>query len=300
MIAVTILGNNSAIPSNGRHPTAQIVQTDQHTFLIDCGEGTQMQINHYKIRKSKIEHIFISHLHGDHYFGLVGLLNSYSLAHRTAAIHIYCPALLKDIIELQLNAALASFTFPCHFHFLKKSGIIFQDEGLEISCFPVVHRIECWGFLFREIRHSRSILKKAVWAARVPLSFYENLQNGEDYVDKDGKIHKNENLTVMNKRGKSYAFCADTLYHESLCDYISGVDLLYHESTYLDELRDKAAARFHSTTKQAAMIAKKANVNKLLLGHFSSRYALLEKFGEEARTIFENTEVSNEGTTYLA
>lgn len=299
MIAVTILGNNSAIPSNGRHPTAQIVQTDHHTFLIDCGEGTQMQMEEYKIRKSKIGHIFISHLHGDHYFGLPGLLNSFSLAHREAAIHIYCPEPLKNIIDVQLQAAGASFTFPCHYHFLKTEGVIYEDDHISISCFPVVHRIDCWGFLFREIRQPRSIVETEVWKHKIPLEFYENLQNGEDYTASDGKVISNDLLTVPNRRGKVYAYCADTLYHEPIAKYIAGADLIYHESTYLHEMKDKAASRYHSTSIQAAMMAKISGAGKLLLGHFSSRYSALEKFKEEACTVFEATELSQEGTTYL-
>lgn len=300
MIAVTILGNNSAVPSHGRHPTAQIVQTDEHTFLIDCGEGTQMQMARYKIKINKISHIFISHLHGDHYFGLIGLLNSYSLNHRVIELHIYSPDLLKDIIQLQLNAANAKLTFDCHFHVLKEEGIIWEDDKTTVSTFKVNHRIECWGFLFKEKRKPRRILPAMAHQHQVPTAFYENLQRGEDFINSQNEVIKNDILTVPNKRGRTYAYCADTAYYEAICKNIYEADLVYHEATYLDELHDRAQSRYHSTSKQAALIALKSSANKLIIGHFSSMYDTLEKFKEEACEIFENTEIAEEGVSYIA
>jgi ribonuclease Z len=300
VIAVTILGNNSAVPSHNRHPTAQVLQTAEHLMLIDCGEGTQMQMTLYKIKKSRINHIFISHLHGDHYFGLIGLLNSLALNNRLTDLHIYAPEKLQSIIQIQMDMSGAGFPFQLYFHKLEKEGILFEDKKIAVECFEVNHRIECWGFLFREKKNPRKIDIQQVKNYNVPKSFYENLHHGEDYVNEDHEVIKNEILTLPVEPPKSYAFCADTAFHEPIAEKIKGVDLVYHESTYLADLEKKAALRFHSTSQQAATIAKKAGAKKLLLGHFSSMYDTLEKFREEACAIFENTEIAEEGTCYLA
>lgn len=299
MIAVTILGNNSAIPSHNRHPTAQVLQTEEQLVLIDCGEGTQMQMSLYKIKRSRINHIFISHLHGDHYFGLIGLLNSLALNKRTNDLHIYAPEKLQSIIEIQIDASGNGFPFPLHFHNLEKEEILLETKKLSVECFKVNHRIECWGFLFREIKNARKIIPSEVNKYNIPKSFYENLHNGEDYITSTKEVIKNEILTEATEPPKSYAYCADTAFYDPIAQKIKNVDLVYHESTYLAELEKKASARFHSTSKQAAEIAKKAGAKKLLLGHFSSMYETLEKFKEEACEIFENTEIAEEGTCYL-
>ncbi len=291
MIAVTILGNNSAVPSHHRHPTAQVLQTAEHVILIDCGEGTQMQMGLYKIKKSRINHIFISHLHGDHYFGLIGLLNSLALNNRLNDLHIYAPEKLQEIIEIQMEVAKAGFPFQLYFHKLEKEEVLFEDKKLSVECFKVKHRIECWGFLFREKKNKRKIIARQVKKHKVPKSFYENLHQGEDFINKNNELIKNEVLTTEAEPPKSYAFCADTAFYEPIAEKIKGVDLVYHESTYLDELAKKAGDRFHSTSKQAATIAKKAGAKKLLLGHFSSMYETLEQFKEEACEIFENTKL---------
>ena len=297
MIAVTILGNNSAVPSHNRHPSAQVLQTAEHIVLIDCGEGTQMQMNFYKIKKSRINHIFISHLHGDHYFGLIGLINSLALNNRLNDLHIYAPGKLKAILDIQLDGDLP---FKLCFHPLNNEEMLFEDKKLSVECFQVNHRIECWGFLFREKKNLRKINMEQVKNYKVPKAFYENLHRGEDYLNDANQWIKNEILTISVEPPKSYAYCADTAFHEPIAEKIKGVDLVYHESTYLAELEKKAADRFHSTSKQAATIAKKAGAKKLLLGHFSSMYDTLEKFKEEACGIFENTEIAEEGTCYLA
>ena len=300
MLSVTILGNNSAVPTHNRHPTAQVIQTLDHTFLMDCGEGTQMQMNIYKIRRSKINHIFISHLHGDHYFGLIGLLNSLGLNHRTQDLHIYSPPPLKEIIDLQLSVANTTLPYPLHFHNIKNEEIIFEDKKISVECFHVNHRIECWGFLFREKKNLRKIDIKKVRKYNIPSSFYESLHEGKDFITSFNEVIKNEILTTATIPPKTYAYCADTGYFEPIAEKIKGVDLLYHESTYLNALEEKAASRFHSTAKQAAMIAKKAGAKKLLLGHFSSMYETLDEFKIEAREVFENSEVAEEGTCYIA
>ena len=300
MIAVTILGNNSAVPSHNRHPTAQVLQTGEHVILIDCGEGTQMQMGLYKIKRSRINHIFISHLHGDHYFGLIGLLNSLALNNRLNDLHVYAPEKLKSIIEIQMDVAGAGFPFQLYFHKLEKEEVLFEDKKLSVECFKVNHRIECWGFLFREKKNIRKIIARQVKKFKVPNSFYENLHRGEDFINDKNEVIKNDMLTTAVEFPKSYAYCADTAFYDPIAEKIKGVDLVYHESTYLDELSKKAGERFHSTSKQAAMIAKKAGAKKLLLGHFSSMYDVLDPFKDEACEVFENTEIAEEGVCYLA
>jgi ribonuclease Z len=299
MLAVTILGSNSAIPAFNRHPTAQVVQNAEQSFLVDCGEGTQMQMNNYKIRSSKINHIFISHLHGDHYFGLIGLLTSIGLAGRKHDLHLYAPEILKDIIELQLRVASAHLPYELHFYSLKNEGILLEDKKIIVECFKVKHRIECWGFLFREKKYLRKIEIEEVKKYNIPIAFYERLHKGDDFVDENNTIIKNESLTSAVAPPKTYAYCADTLYDEELIEKIKNVDLLYHEATYLHALQQKAASRFHCTSIEAATIAKKAGVKKLLIGHFSSMYETLDDFKTEACTVFENTELAEEGCSFI-
>jgi ribonuclease Z len=299
LLSVTILGNNSAIPAHGRHPTAQVLQSPDHTFLIDCGEGTQMQMNLYKIRRSKINHIFISHLHGDHYFGLIGLLTSFGLNQRTHDLYIYSPAPLKEIIDLQLRVANADLPYHIHFYNIQTEEIIFEDKKIAVTCFRVNHRIECWGFLFREKKNLRKINIKKVAEYGVPASFYESLHEGKDFITGSNVVISNEILTTAAIPPKAYAYCADTGYFEPIADKVKGVDLLYHESTYLHIFEEKAVKRLHATARQAAMIAKKAGAKKLLLGHFSSMYETLDEFRIEAREVFKNTEVAEEGVCYF-
>lgn len=298
MLSVTILGNNSAVPAFGRNPTAQVIQTREDFFLIDCGEGTQLQMARYKIRRSKISHILISHLHGDHYFGLIGLLTSMSLLSRTQDLHLYGPPMLEEIIDLQLNAANSSLCFKLYFHPLTKEGIIANTGKVSVECFKVNHRIDCWGFLFRELKKPRSVDPQKTKSYEVPASFYEKLQNGEDYVTRKGTIVPNEELTIAASRPRSYAFCADTIHDVSIAQKIKNVDLLYHETTYLKVHHAKAAERFHSTTIQAADIALKAGAGKLLIGHFSSKYESLDEFLKETKEVFENTELAIEGLCF--
>ena len=262
MFSVTILGNNSAVPAHDRYPTSQLVNFDGQHFLIDCGEGTQLQLLRYKIRYSRISHIFISHLHGDHYFGLIGLINSFGLLNRQQDLHVFGPPPLQDILNLQLDAANTRLPFTLQFHPITSPGLLLDTESIAVSCFPVDHRIACYGFSFCEKKLPRKLAAGGLLPRR-------------------------------------YAYCADTRYQESMIDHILDFDMIYHESTYLDDQREKAELRFHSTAKQAAEIAKKANVKKLLLGHFSSQYESLHFFEEEARTIFPAAENALQGVTYF-
>ncbi len=298
MFAVTILGCNSAIPAHGRNPSSQIIQLQDNSFLIDCGEGTQMQLSKFKIKVSKISHIFISHLHGDHYFGLIGLLSSMSLMNRTQDMHIFGPALLKDIILLQCKASDTDFSFQIYFHELGENGLIAETNKMMISSFKVDHQIDCWGFLFKEKKNPRSIIAEKVKSYEIPSSFYEQLQKGEDYQTKKGTIIANAEVTNENEKPRTYAYCADTIYNESIIPIIKEVDLLYHETTYLKDQEDKASARFHSTTVQAGQIAKKAEVKRLIIGHYSSKYESIDSFLKETKEIFENTELGIEGACY--
>jgi ribonuclease Z len=298
MFAITILGNNSAVPAFNRHPTSQVVTHDGTNYLVDCGEGTQIQMINYKIRRSKISHIFISHLHGDHYFGLIGLINSFSLLAHKQELHVYGPSALKEIIELQLKVAETNLCYPLHIHAITGPATLVDTSRITIKCFPTNHRIECYGFSFTEKRHQRKVIPEKAREYAIPLMFYDRLKNGEDYTQKNGELVKNEWVTEPGLPGKSYAFCADTKYDEAIIPHIQGADMIYHETTYLDNLRERAVSRFHSTTKQAAEIAKKAGVKKLLIGHFSSKYDVLAPFEAEAREVFENTELALEGTAY--
>lgn len=299
MFGVTILGNNSAIPAHDRHPSAQAVTIANQVLLIDCGEGTQMQIKDYKVKRSKINYIFISHLHGDHYFGLIGLLSSMALISRTEPLHLFAPPQLFEVIQLQLKIANSTLPFQLHFHPLEKDGEIVHETKFTVSCFKVMHRIDCFGFLIKEKHKCRKVDLPKVVAAGIPAMFYERLQNGEDYITKEGKCIENEMVTIPGKRNKAYAYCADTLFTESFLPYIQEVDLLYHESTYLNDFVEQAQNRFHSTAEQAAIIAKKAKVKKLIIGHFSSKYKTLDLFETQSQLVFPNTELSKEGVTYL-
>jgi ribonuclease Z len=298
MLSVTILGNNSAVPAFNRHPTSQVVTHDGASYLVDCGEGTQIQMIKYKIRRGKISHVFISHLHGDHYFGLVGLINTFGLLNHLQELHVFGPAPLQQIIEMQLAVSKNTLPFPLHFHTITDNGILVNNEKICIKAFKTDHRIECYGFTFEEKQGKRKLLIDKVRKAKIPVSFYSSLQQGLDYITPRGETIKNDAVTTSPERGKRYAFCADTRYSETLIPHIYGFDAIYHESTYLDNMRHQATERYHSTTRQAAELARKAMVNQLLLGHFSSKYATLEAFQQEAREIFPNTELAIEGVTY--
>ena len=298
MLALTILGNNSAVPAFDRHPTSQVITHNGNNYLIDCGEGTQIQLLRYKVKRSKISHIFISHLHGDHYFGLIGLLNSLSLLGHTQPITLFAPPLLKEIIDIQLKVSDTTLNFELHFRPIESAATLVETASIRINCFPTDHRIPCFGFSFEEKRIPRKLLPEKAKAAGIPAAYFERLAKGEDYQTKTGEIIPADSVTEPTPPGPKYAYCADTRYNESILEHIKGFDLIYHESTYLHALAERAQERFHSTSIQAATLAEKAGVKKLLLGHFSSKYASLEEFQKEARTVFPNTELALEGLCY--
>ncbi|MBS1730867.1 MAG: ribonuclease Z [Bacteroidetes bacterium] len=299
MFAVTILGNNSALPAHERHPTAQVVTIDDRLLLIDCGEGTQMQMSRYKIKRSKISHIFISHLHGDHYYGLIGLLTSYSLQNRETPLHIYAPPGLEKIIQLQLDIVHAILPYELVFHCITCEEMLVDEEKFSVSCFHVQHRVPCYGFIVTEKKKPRKLDLKTIEAYSIPVSFYNNLSMGEDYVTSNGEVIKNELLTKPHALPKKYAYCADTKFYPPMAKIVQGAELLYHEATYLDNLRERAIERFHSTSVQAAEFAKLSDVKKLLIGHFSSKYEVLEDFLTETVPIFPLTEIATEGVTFI-
>ncbi len=298
MFAVTILGNNSALPAYDRHPSAQIVTIYDQLLLIDCGEGTQMQLSRYKIRRGKLNHIFISHLHGDHYFGLIGLISSMALLNREQPLHLFAPAGLEEIIQLQLKVASTTLPFPLIFHPLENEGIILEESKFTVETFKTQHRIPCWGFLIREKKDPRKVDKERAIQHHIPSVYYQSLKAGYDYTAKDGSVIYNDQVTLPNSPARSYAYCADTLYDERLANIAKNVTMIYHEATYLNGMEERATARFHSTTSQAATIALKANAGGLLLGHFSSKFEELHDYLKEALEVFPHTQLAIEGVTF--
>lgn len=297
---LTILGSSSATPLINRHPSAQVLNYRERFFLIDCGEGTQMQMLRYKIKMSKIQHILISHLHGDHYLGLMGLLFTMHLNGRTDEIHVYGQPELMDIIELQLKLSNTILRFQLVFHPVQNysSLIIYDDDELQISTIVLNHRVPCTGYLFKEKTKPRKLNMDEITKHEIPVSKYNRIKAGDDFIDNDGILIKNEILTSSATPLRSYAYCSDTLYDEDIIPFIKNVDLLYHEATFTDDMIERAKTTYHSTTKQAALIAKQAQVKKLLIGHFSARYKDLTPLLYEAQTVFNNTELATEGLTF--
>ena len=297
--SLKILGSNSATPAYGRHHTAQVLNVGRHHFLIDCGEGTQERLVKYKVHTWKINHIFISHLHGDHYLGLMGFIFTMHLLKRTHDLHIYGQKGLKEIILTQLKYSDSRLNYVIVFHELntKKETVIFEDPKITVSSFPLDHRIPCCGFLFREKKKPFRINKETL-PINIPLKAIAALKQGYDYHDDNtGILYKQKELTLPPKKARSYAYCSDTKYNERIIPIIKGVDLLYHETTFLKGKEEWANLTFHSTTEEAGNMAKKAGVCMLISGHYSARYKDLTPFLNEVKSIFPNTELSIEGNT---
>ncbi|MBT8377312.1 MAG: ribonuclease Z [Winogradskyella sp.] len=295
-----ILGCYSATPRKDTNPTSQVLEIKNNIFLIDCGEGTQVQLRRMKIRFNRIKHIFISHLHGDHYFGLIGLVSTFRLLTRETELHIYGPKGLKEVILLQLKLSDSWTNFPLIFHELesKESELIYEDDKVEVHTVPLDHRVYTNGFLFKEKEGERKLNVKAVTKANIDLAYYRKLQQGFDVKNEDGKLIKNEAVTTAPNKPKSYAFCSDTAYSESILPHIKNVSVLYHESTFLEKHASLCATTKHSTAKQAAEIAKKANAGTLILGHYSTRYDSLNYFKDEANEVFNNVLLAEDGKTF--
>ncbi|MCX8531351.1 ribonuclease Z [Chryseobacterium luquanense] len=289
---LTILGFNSAIPTINTSPTAQLLEMEERCFLIDCGEGTQVQLRKAKARFSKINHIFISHLHGDHCFGLPGLIASFRLLGREVPLHVYGPKGIKKMLETIFTMTETHRGFEVVYHELDKdySEKIYEDNRVEVFTIPLDHRIYCNGYLFKEKPKERHInMEEVSKYDEIETCDYHNLKAGKDFVLSDGYVLNNEILTTTPAPSVSYAFCSDTRYLESVIPIIKNVTVLYHESTFLHDLKEMADYTGHTTALEAATIAKKAEVEKLILGHFSNRYGDLTVFTDEARQIFPNT-----------
>jgi ribonuclease Z len=297
---VTILGSNGAVPAFDRHPSAQIVNFNGHSFLVDCGEATQFQMNRFNIKRGKLDHIFISHLHGDHYFGLLGLITSFHLNYRHHPLHIYGPRELGEIINLHLKCSQTMLRFEIYFHPLKADlpRLIYEDDHLEVETIILKHRLPTTGFLFREKRGLLNIKREKIQEYNISVEDILKIKNGEDLILADGTIVPNAELTHTPRPPRSFAYCADTVYNEDILSQIAGVDLLYHEATFIDEHKDRAVETMHSTARQAAIIAQKANVKELLIGHFSARYENLNLLLNEAKQEFDNTLIAVEGETF--
>jgi len=298
--ALTLLGTNGALPAYGRFPTAQWLQIHHQSYLIDCGEGTQMRIQDYQVKPGRLHSIFISHLHGDHCFGLIGLLTSFNLTGRDKPLHIYSPPGLQGMIEAQLAPTGTELQFTVHFHEVDPTihTCIAEDKLITVHTIPLDHRIPCCGYLFREKARERNIYPEKIQEYDLSVPQIVAAKAGEDVTLPDGRTIPVEELTTPPPPPRSYAFCSDTRYKPDIIPLIKGVDLLYHESTFCREYTERAAETGHSTAAQAAQIAREANVGKLILGHYSSRYPDVSVFALEAKSIFGESHAGLDGQTY--
>lgn len=297
---LTILGCYAATPRTFTNPTSQVLEINNRLFLIDCGEGTQVQLRKNKVKFSAINQIFISHLHGDHLYGLIGLVSTFNLLNRNNSLTIYGPVGVKEIIKLQLKLSNSWPQYELNFVELSstESELIFEDDKVTVKTIPLKHRVYTNGFLFQEKRKERKLNIDKVQEYEIETCYYQNIKNGKDITLDDGRVIPNEVLTFDPPEPKSYAFCSDTMYSESIVPIIKEVNVLYHESTFLDSEEHLAEKTMHSTAKEAARIALKANVGQLVLGHYSTRYASIELFKEEAQTVFKNTILGDDGAYF--
>lgn len=297
---LTILGCHSATPRTLAHPTAQVLETGGNLFLLDCGEGTQVQLRKFKIKFSRIRHIFISHLHGDHFFGLIGLISTFRLLGREADLHVYGPKGIKEAITLQLKLGKSWTDYDLYFHELdsKKTEIIYEDETITVSTIPLNHRIYTNGFLFQQKPGERKLNFEAAVKAGIDKSYFNKLKQGRDVMNKEGITIQNDSVTFPPDPPKSYAFCSDTVYSPEIVPQIKGVTVLYHESTFLETHQHLCAKTKHSTAREAALIAQKAKAGMLILGHYSGRYDDLELFRNEALQAFDKVELAEDGKQF--
>lgn len=295
---IQILGSNSAIPYFNRFNTAQVITIHNEPYLIDCGEGTQIQMRRFGVKYSKINNIFISHLHGDHFYGLFGLLATYKLNNRTKPLNIYSDAYLEKMLTSEVSPVnLNELGFDVVFKKLSlKKDVLIENKHVKITSFELKHRIETRGFLFQEVNNELNISKDAIAKYNLSIDQILEAKTGND-IEIDGEIIKNKQLTLMPENPRSFAFCSDTSYHEPIIEVVKGVDLLYHEATYCEGYEKKAEEVKHSTITQAAMIAKRANVKKLLVGHFSPSITNPNLCLDQAKNVFENTIIAKDGLT---
>lgn len=297
---LTILGCYAATPRTMTNPTSQVLEMKNRMFLIDCGEGTQVQLRKHKIKFSRINHVFISHLHGDHFFGLIGLISTFSLLGRQTDLHVYGPKGIKEVTLLQLKLSASWTSYNLYFHELesKEPEVIFEDDKVIVSTIPLRHRVYTNGFLFQEKTGDRKLNLDAVNEYGIETCYYNKIKSGSDMTLDDGRVIPNELLTFDPYPAMSYAFCSDTMYEESIVSVIRDVDVLYHESTFLESESHYCEKTMHSTAKQAAEIAVKANAKHLILGHFSTRYGSIEPFKQEAEEIFDNVHLADDGKVF--
>ena len=293
---VTILGSSSALPTSQRNTTAQLINHAERFFLVDCGEGTQIQLRRFQVKFFRIDHVFISHLHGDHFFGLPGLLNTYNLLGRLKDLHLYGPSSLQEFIDAIKHFILHHLSYEIIFHPLNFSEkeLVYENKLLKIFSFPVSHKIPTCGFLFEEKKLQKNILKEAVEKYQIPIKDIKAIKEGKDFLLPDGKIIPNAEITIDSAAPRKYGFCTDTAYDEKILPYIENCDVLYHEATFLDDMEDRATETRHSTARQAAKLAKKAKAGKLLLGHFSSRYKVFNSFIQQASEEYDGEVIVTE------
>ncbi|NQX56648.1 ribonuclease Z [Pedobacter panaciterrae] len=298
---VTILGSSSATPVYNRNPTAQLLNCNEKFYLIDCGEGTQQQLIKYGFKASKIDYVFISHLHGDHYFGLIGLLSSLHLNGRVKPIKIFAPEPLQEILALQFKYSETVIRYPIEFVVTQatESVQIFENADLVVDSFVLNHRIPCTGFKFTQKKRLRKLIVEKLEEEQIDIEYYPLLKRGVDLNLPDGRVILNKDYTTDSDTPKKYGYCSDTLFDETYFNNIADCDLLYHEATFLHEMLDRANITHHTTALQAGEIAKMTGAAKLLIGHFSSRYKTLQPLLDEAKSVFENTELAIEGNTYI-
>lgn len=294
---IHILGCGSALPTLRHNPSAQVVEIREKQFLVDCGEGTQLNMRRSKIGFNRLTAVFISHIHGDHCFGLIGMLSSFGLLGRTMPLAIYAPKELKPVLDMLLKTFCNDFDYEIQFHAIDttKRAIIYEDRSLTVESIPLKHRLPCSGFLFREKPTLPHIRRDMIDFYHIPISQINNIKNGASWTDEDGNIVPNSRLTRPSDPPRSYAYCSDTCYLPELYKQLEGATCIYHESTYTADDLEKAAKYFHSTAAQAAQVARDANAGRLLLGHYSSRYDKEQLLLDEARAIFPASELTYEG-----
>tara|TARA_R110002020_G_scaffold454448_6_gene670195 strand:+ start:120965 stop:121870 length:906 start_codon:yes stop_codon:yes gene_type:complete len=297
---LTILGCYAATPRTLTNPTSQVLEIKNHLFLIDCGEGTQVELRRNKIKFSRIKHIFISHLHGDHFFGLVGLISTFRLLNRESELHVYGPKGIKKAITIQLKLSNSWTNYPLYFHELEgtEPQVLFEDKNVTVETIPLKHRIYANGFLFKEKPGERKLNMNTVLNHNIDVLYYRKIKAGKDIKLDDGRIIHNSELTFDPDPAKSYAFCSDTIYKPDNIPQLEGVTAMYHESTFLESHEHLAQPTGHSTARQAGMMAKAAGVENLILGHYSTRYPDLTLFGNEAKKEFEPVLLADDGKVF--
>lgn len=297
---VLILGTSSATPMYGRHPTAQLLNINEHLYLMDCGEGTQMRLSRFGVKQNKIRGVFISHLHGDHYLGLTGLVSSMHLMGRTTTLDVYGPPGLKEILQLQFDHSQTLLRFELNVYetTVEREQVVMENDSMRVLSFPLDHRIPCTGFRFEEKKRAPKLDLEAVQRVGVPKEYYKMLKSGHDFIAPDGTRHAWASLTIPPPATRAYAFCSDTRPNPAYLASIKEVNVLYHEATFLDEMHDRAMETYHTTARQAGEVAKEVNAKRLLIGHYSARYRDLQPLLVEAQSVFPATELALEGRWY--